>query len=274
MNDQEVRKQIQEDLQDAGAGRGRILYLEGKTDVEILLALLSAGDVQETQRGVLHDGVLLRELGGSRPVTRYIKIAQQHDIRGIFGIIDGDGDPLSVLAAEFDAPHTGPRFRWKGYCIENMLVRASWPSAWGESPDWNVELARYAPYVVINHLGTTLRSEYLKKFGLDQRQNPTIAQQLKSVDEFLEILRRAERELPDFSLETKFCQELDRITARLVQGLDEAHTIVDGKWLVEHFAPGHTRRTQSQCRDEWTAHLRTTGGDPEILAWWRRAIAP
>jgi hypothetical protein len=271
MNEHDVRRGIQEDLQDATGGRGRILYLEGKTDVSILLALLGAGEEQLTQRGVLHDGVLLRALGGSNTVARYLEVAQKYDIRNIFGVLDGDGDSLSTLAAEFDAPHAGPRFRWKGYCIENVLVRAAWPGMWGDAPDWLEVLKSFAPYVAVNRLGADLLRR-LNRLGLDRLINPTSAQPPHTVEWFHEKFRVGRYELASLEIEAMFAAELVPVMTTLNTGLNEAHAVVNGKWLVDA-AARHTNLPTPRCRDEWLNHVRTTGGDPGILAWWRRTVA-
>lgn len=274
MSDRSVQQNIEDDLQDAATGRGRVLYLEGKSDVSILLALLGAGDERIATRGVLHDGVLLRHLNGSTAVAQHLAVAHEHNIRGIFGVLDGDGDPLTTLAAGFDPPHAGPRFRWKGYCIENLLARTPWPDAWGAPPDWREVLASFAPYVAINRLGTALRTR-LDRVGLLRLINPTSAQAPRDVDSFLAVLRTSKHELANLEIESLFAAELGDVNSVLDTGLDAAHALVNGKWLVDAFAARRTNLLRKhECRDAWTAHLRATGGDPETLAWWRRTIAP
>lgn len=147
MNERELLKELARDVQSAAGGN--VVYLEGKTDVPILLGLLSAGGEQAVTGGVLYEGVLIRGLrdrrgSGSTAVSQRIAVAQRHGYSGILGVLDGDGAALVTLASDFDAPHAGPRFRWKAYCIENLLVRAGWPGAWGPAPDWR-EVMRSGP---------------------------------------------------------------------------------------------------------------------------------
>lgn len=271
----ELREEIEKDLQAASEGRRVIVYLEGKTDVPILLGLLGTSGDRETPRGVLHEGVLicgLTKKSGSSAVKRRLEVAREAKISGIFGVLDGDGDGLAQLAGEFDAPHVGPRFRWKGYCIENLLARAAWPGAWGERPDWGHELVRFAPYVAINRLGLDLRLR-LKNLGLDRFINPGRAQ-LRTPEEFAQVLRAGKDELAGLEVDAMFSRELDAFLRTLQVSVDEAHALVNGKWLIDHFAARCAPATQERCRDEWTACLRAAGGDPEIRAWWRRAVAP
>lgn len=263
---------IVDDLRIARDTRGIVVYLEGKTDLPVLLALLGAQDVQSTARGVLFDGVLIRALGGSRDVERRLEVARDARIAGIFGVIDGDGEALAALALEFDEPYGGPRFRWKGYCIENLLTRAVWPAEWGARPDWSGELAKFAPYVAINRLWSDLGTR-LNRVGLDRFINPARGQ-LRSAEDFLRVLRAGKDELVGLEVDAMFSRQVHEFLQTLTASVDEAHALVNGKWLIDHFAARCTPATQERCREEWTACLRAAGGDPEVRAWWRRAVAP
>ena len=50
--------------------------------------------------------------------------------------------------------------------------------------------------------------------------------------------------------------------------------LLNGKWLVEAYAPRIMKLSPDACRDAWTGCLREVGGDPEIKAWWQRTVAP
>lgn len=278
MSDRELCREIEKDLQGAAAGRGVVLYLEGKTDVPILLGLLGPGDEREVAGGSLRDGVLLRGLSGnggsgSSAVKQRVAVAQRHGYRGIFGVLDGDGEALGTLAAEFDDPHPGPLFRWKCYCIENLLAQASWPERWQAAPDWPVVLATFAPYVAINRLWKDLQQR-LKRLGLDRFRNPDRGRPLETSQDVLARLRAGQHELSTLEIAELFAREVDAFTTAVQTSVDEGHARVNGKWIVETFAARHMGLTHEQCRDEWITHLRSVGGYPEIKAWWRRTIAP
>ncbi len=278
MNEPELCKAIEKDIQAAAAGRGVVLYLEGKTDVTILLGLLGADDAREVSGGLLYDGVLIRGLdgsdgSGSKAVKQRLDVARRRGYPGIFGVLDGDGTALGELAGEFDAPHPGPLFRWKGYCIENLLARAGWPESWGDPPDWRAELALFAPYVAISRLWLNLQGR-LKRLRLDRFHNPDRSKPLETTEEVLTRLRDGQHELSNLEVAAMFSAEVDAFMAALDNGLEDAHVLLNGKWLINDFAPRHTGRTQDQCRGEWAAYLRSVGGDPEIKAWWRRTVAP
>ncbi len=277
MTERGLATELRQDLQRAAAGRGRVLYLEGKTDVPILLGLLGAQGEREVPGGVLHDGVLIRglsERGGSgrSAVAQRLAVAVREGYPGIFGVIDGDGEPLAALAPEFDAPHSGPRFRWKTYCVENLLVLAGWPTQWDPAPDWQEALAAFAPYVALNRLGSGLR-ERLRPLQLDRMVNPPQGR-LYTADEILGKLRAGKHELAGLDVEAMFAAELELFRSTLARDVAEAHALVNGKWLVNLFAAQRTGRTPAQCRDDWTGYLREAGGSAEIRCWWRRTIAP
>lgn len=277
MNERELLREFARDVQSAADGRRRVLYLEGKTDVPILLALLGARDERDVSNGVLHDGVLVRGLGsrgsGSSAVAQRLGVAQRHRYAGIFGVIDGDGEAREVLAPEFDGPHAGPGFRWKTYCIENLMVRACWPSAWGPAPDWRKVMTTFAPYVALNRLGLELRQR-LNRLGLDRFQRPGLAEELLTAEQVRSRLREGKREISNLDVEAMFSAELEHFQAALATSVDEAHALLNGKWLVETYASRCTKLPPDACREVWARHLREIGGDPEIKAWWQRTIAP
>lgn len=56
--------------------------------------------------------------------------------------------------------------------------------------------------------------------------------------------------------------------------IDEGHALVDGKWLVNVFAPtrlGPAHRPQT-CRDAWIVHAATSGGLAEVRGLWERIV--
>lgn len=132
-------------------------------------------------------------------------------------------------------------------------------------------MADEAPALTPNRLAADLLRR-LNLLGLDRLINPTSAQPPRAADDFLATFRAGRPSLADLDIEAMFSAELLAFQAILATGLDAAHALVNGKWLVDD-AARRTRRPTPQCRDEWTRHLRSAGGDPEILAWWRRTVA-
>jgi len=268
MTEDETRTALVQDARLAGGEP--VLYLEGKTDVPVLLGLLGARDAPAVPGGVVFENVLIRGLTGSSAVDQRLSVAQRYVIPRIFGVLDGDGDTLAQLAPDFNPTHQGPRFRWKAYCIENLLARAGWPDAWGPVPDWREVMGTFAPYVAMNRLGLGLRQR-LKRLGLDRFANPR--QDLWTTEQVLSRLREGKQELVGLEVETMFLDELERFNEVLAASMDEAHALFNGKWLVEVYAPRHTKRSPDVCREHWARHLREIGGDPEIKSWWRRVLA-
>jgi hypothetical protein len=279
MSERELLGKIEEDLRLAAEGRRRVLYLEGRTDVRILLGLLGRVEATVMPDSVLHDGILIRGLtdrskfgAGSKAVRQRVELAARHGYPGVFGVLDGDGEQCSALAPEFDAPYAGPLFRWKAYCIENLLARAPWPADWGIAPDWHTVLADLAPYVALNRLGLTLRAR-LQRLGLDRFINPGSASPLLTTDELRGKLRDGQHELAGLDVVAMYDAELTKFASTLERGVDEAHTLVNGKWLIDLCVPVPAGRTQEERRDAWADHVARLGGDPEIKAWWARTLA-
>ena len=157
MNDRDRLNRIQADLQRAAT----VIYVEGKADPDIFFPLL--GLVRPTAD--IHQNVYVAGLGGasgSAEVTALARVAGDNGEAGelggggIFGMIDGDGRDLPELTAEFDPPFPGPVFSWKTYCIENLLAKAAWPSAWGTPPNWSAVLEEYTPYAALNRVHRSL----------------------------------------------------------------------------------------------------------------------
>ena len=183
--------------------------------------------------------------------------------------MDGDGQILADLESSFDPPHPGPLFRWKAYCVENLLAKTGWPSAWGDEPDWSAELANYGPYVALNRVGSEARA-ILKELGLANYSNPAHGTLLRPSDEITAALADGKARLLSFDVEQEYRDQLSAFEATVRRGLDEAHALINGKWLFRHMAPTLTTRDPDRCEYEWLAHARSAGGLPEVREWWER----
>jgi hypothetical protein len=144
-----------------------VIYLEGKTDVDLLLPL--AG-VARPSSGI-HKQVSIVGLNGGNEVRAHLQVAEKSGRGGrlgrggVFGIIDGDGRELKELKTSFLPPHQGSLFSWPTYCIENLLSIA-WPQPWGAEPDWAAVLGCYIPYAARNRVVNQLQSA-LYWFGVN-----------------------------------------------------------------------------------------------------------
>lgn len=267
MNEVELVKELEGDLQRAPT----VIYLEGKEDVPIFFGLLGIPKPLDN----LHHGVLVRGLTttsgqGCRSVRMRVEIAAKRRYRGIHGIVDGDGEALATLAVTFDRPHAGPLFTWKAYCIENLLVRTGWPAAWVNAPDWTEALLAHSPYVALNRLGLRLR-EALTTLRLARYTRPVLEEPMETVEGVSAALRRDKLLLQDVDVEQMFRDEVASFEAAVRAGLDEAHALLNGKWLVDVFAPRSSCvLNPARCREVWIAHAREQGGLPEVRALWER----
>ncbi len=267
MDEKEIRGEIERDLRLSPSQT--VIYLEGKTDPSILFALLGVPSPSDG----LHKDVLVRGLGdkgsGASAVKARVDVATRLSPARIVGVIDGDGESLGILASNFDPPFVGPVFRWKGYCIENLLAKTGWPSDWGPPIDWPAELLKYVPYAALNRIHRDLRA-VLETLDVAQFSHPSDKRPLKSPPDVLAALEADKHLLQSYDVAQRFQSELDSIQANILGNLDEAHACLNGKWFVDHLAPSITGRKSKQCRIDWITHAASTGGLPEVTDWWAR----
>ncbi|MEQ1506507.1 MAG: hypothetical protein ABMB14_30040 [Myxococcota bacterium] len=256
-------KEIAEDLQRAPANR--VVYLEGNTDDQALFALLGVSAPPDS----VVDGVLIRGLrpnrgSGGSAVRHRVESASARGFRHVYGVLDGDGaDPTDPF------PGPGPLFVWPGYAIENLVVRAGWPPAFGDPPDWPTVMRAHAGAVALNRVVREVQ-ERLGRHGLRKFLRPSddpTAVDRKTVRAALVGADAIGRDLV-----ARFDRDADAFEARVDQDLAAAHAWIDGKWLVEH----HVGRVMGvrDVRTQWLAHLASTGGLPEVRAWWDARIRP
>lgn len=280
-NERQLLQTIQADLR---LGSGRVLYLEGKTDVEPFFALLGealpAGDLDQ---GVIHQGVLVRGLAGegklgrppgsgSSAVQERVQVASKHGFPGVFGIIDGDGRSLSELAPQFDPPHAGPLFSWKAYCVENLVAQGAWPLSWGAEPVWVTALGEYAPYVALNRMHTDLRTR-LTSLQLANFANPRPFETLLDEAAVEAALDRDRGLLLGYNAAEEFRRQVTDFRDAVARSVLEAHTLLNGKWLLRHLAPGFTGKPPEACRAEWLDAVRSAGGLTEVREFWVRIFS-
>jgi hypothetical protein len=271
MNPAENRDAVEKDLR--RSPNQIVIYVEGKSDVDYLFGLLGRPTpVGPPGEGLVHRGVLVKGCNGAAAVKARAEVGS--DFRPgaiVIGIIDGDGLPLSELAATFDAPHQGPWFSWKAYCIENLLAKTGWPSVWGNPPDLRGAFRTYGPYVALNQLHLNIIS-MLKTLKIAKLTNPPLDTDLKTDLEVIEALEADKHLFQDFDVAKEFRSRLLAFQQAVDRDLDEAHALLNGKWLVEHFAPTQTGRKPDQCKIDWIAHAVSVGGLAEVRDWWERVI--
>ncbi len=242
MNLAAIRNEVEQDL--LRSSSQTVIYLEGTTDVDHLFALLGRQTpLPDPEQRVLHQGVVVKGGGkngsGATAVKARVDVGTQLRQQGlVYGIIDGDGLDLGKLAANFDAPYSGPLFMWKGYCIENLLAKTGWPPAWGAEPNWHLELSSYGPYVAMNRVGLQIRG-VLERLDLMDFIKPNGP--LKSSSDYASLLATGKGQLQAFDVEQQFSDELTSFQAMVHRSLDETHAVLNGKWLIDHLAPRSQR---------------------------------
>lgn len=84
------------------------------------------------------------------------------------------------------------------------------------------------------------------------------------------IFEVQQERIAQFDIPQKFYAHLTRIEAGIRTSLDEGHTLINGKWLLEDYAPRQTKLPREECRTQWLEHVRTSGGLPEVRTLWER----
>jgi hypothetical protein len=261
----DLLSEVGQDLRDAPAQV--VIYLEGKTDPPIFFGLLGATAPVDG----LHRGVLVRGSSGAAMVKALVEAAGRNGYPGVYGIVDGDGEDLAALTASFAAPFGGPCFSWPAYCIENMLVKTGWPAGWGAPPDWTRALLDHTPYAALNRIHRELRGS-LETLRLWRHNYPRVGEPLRTVADVAAALARDKHLIADYDVEVRFNAEAAAVGTRIQASVDEGHALVDGKWLVDVFAPSRLGPHAKPwlCRKEWIAHAVATGGLAEARELWQR----
>lgn len=115
-----------------------------------------------------------------------------------------------------------------------------------------------------------LRSS-LRTLGLAQYHFPVPDEALKTAQEIEAALQKDKHLIAEIDVAGRFLQEMTAIQAAVQKSLDDGHALVNGKWLVEVFAPGRTgKRAKGLCLTEWTSHATSAGGLAEVRDLWAR----
>lgn len=266
----EIVAELEQDLR--RAPNGKIFYLEGRTDPSVFLALLGQDVNPVPPEGWQHDGVWIRGLGaktgsGGSAVRSRIRVAHEQGHRAISGIIDGDGDDYESLAADFKTPGTGKPHRWPTYCIENWLPLVGWPPQWGDEPHWDEVLGTYVPYAALNRVVAGIQTQ-LSSLGLERYHRPPQGP-LDTVDMIRDRLRRA-GSAPSIAHDVlgAFEREVARCQAAIKSSQNHGHALIDGKWLVTHYAASVASGNVDDSRRVWAKHVAGLGGHPDVRSWW------
>jgi hypothetical protein len=109
----------------------------------------------------------------------------------------------------------------------------------------------------------------LKKLGIAKFTDP-VPGELKTDREIKAALEADQHLVHGTMIADRFEMELIAFRAMVARNLDEAHALLNGKWLVEHLGPTATGWTKARCRADWIAHAISVGGLPEVRDWWER----
>lgn len=252
-----------------------MIYCEGKTDPQVLFALLGISRPSGDIHGDTYVVGLANGGTGRSEVQALLNVASANRLGSIYGICDGDGQDLSTVSSSFDDPHPGPLFLWKGYCIENLLAMSGWPSSWGNEPDWQQVLHDYAPYAALNRIHVKLRED-LGTLGLAKFRNPQRGQPLEQAAGIQAQLEGDKALIHGRDVAAEFGAEFSTIASAITRSANEGHAFINGKWFLRHLAPTLTGQSEDICRREWVNHVQLRGGAAEVRSWWERitGVAP
>lgn len=269
-------RRLQSDAREAPDGV--VLYLEGKTDPPLLFGLLGL-QVPRSDSGSRYflDSSVIVGLsqssgrGGVEALTRMAADMPQLRAR-VVGITDGDGRPWSELQPAFHTSQAAGLYAWPAWCIENMLTQAGWPPEWGPTPDWREILPEYAAYVALVQLFRAHQQD-LGATHLARHPHPDHSQPLLTVGQVASELEQGWTRVRGHELAALLQEEATGFVATVQRDLAEAHTRINGKWLVKRIAVQRQIDEQT-CALEWSAAIARAGGSPPVRAWWERVVGP
>lgn len=90
--------------------------------------------------------------------------------------------------------------------------------------------------------------------------------------EILRVLEQDAHRLEGFGVVPRFQQHVSAFSDTVRHSLEAGHALLDGKWLVEHFAVQTTRRSKEACRRCWEAQAIDAGGHPQVRDLWTRIV--
>lgn len=267
--EKEVLAQIDNDLFTAAAAQ--VIYLEGKSDPAIFFGLLGvpAPAPIAMHKGTVVKGLSATEGSGNTAVRQIVEVGGRLRPGKVFGIVDGDGEPLNSLAPMFDSPHPGPLFAWKVYSIECLLALLPWPPLWGDPPDWIRELDVYTPYVAMNRLRKTLEHR-IDVLRLDRFWNPAVGAATETVPSIQAALQKNKNLLAGLDVVDEFRREVQAFQSALAAALADGLAFLNGKWLLRHFMVTRSGKTPDYWQTEWARYAALVGGLKDVRELWER----
>ncbi|MFO8073466.1 MAG: hypothetical protein R6V85_16500 [Polyangia bacterium] len=263
----EILQGIQRDLKDSGSA-GRVVYVEGKTDTEMLLALVGERKPLPMQKseGVyrVEGAALIRPLGGRERIEKWLSVAGEAGWSNVFGIVDGDGKSKPVDEIEIGDHGL---VVLPVYCTENYLALAGWPESWGPAPDWTRVMLDYLPYSALNVVNDEIAAT-IREIRLAVPSHVSPGDPLLGRNEIIEILERDLKSIADSKLIDRFEEIFANLEKEVEQALRLSHARINGKWFVEHLAVHATKKSSAVCRSHWSEWIAKNGGLEEVKRLW------
>jgi hypothetical protein len=98
------------------------------------------------------------------------------------------------------------------------------------------------------------------------------AERVQTAKEVTAALAADKHLIAGYDAEARFQNEVATAERAIAANIDEGHALVNGKWLVDVYAPRRLggNATPQRCRDEWIAHAAHAGGLAEVRDLWSR----
>jgi hypothetical protein len=127
----------------------------------------------------------------------------------------------------------------------------------------------YAPYVALNRLQREMQ-QALQVLGLAKYTNPQLGQALLREADVTLKLTEGKALIAEKDVAARFGAEVGEFASTIGRSLSEAHVLLNGKWIVGHYAQTRTNKPDEVCRAEWYEAVRAAGGSSEVRDLWRR----
>jgi hypothetical protein len=115
-------------------------------------------------------------------------------------------------------------------------------------------------------------AQILMRLNIARFTSPVAGKALLREADVSRELQQGKDQIMHRDIQQDFRAEVTVFKAAVRGNLDEAHCLLNGKWLVSDLAVRKTRKSADDCRAAWIAHAAFVGGLREVKDWWTRAI--
>lgn len=89
----------------------------------------------------------------------------------------------------------------------------------------------------------------------------------------LDGLNKGKHLILGFDVARKYEEYRDGFVTTLRRSLEEAHCLLNGKWIFNDLAPRLSGASPEACRTAWLAAVKDAGGLPAVQHFWGRLFS-